>query len=140
MVLFALYAVGACEPARDGGGGGDGDGDGDVASGGSTSSGGAAAGGTGPFTGGGPSTGGTSPAGGSTSGGADQGGQGGFGGEAMGGDSSVMDCPENFEVPMGACEEGESFTCQGYVYPFVIVGCTCVETAGFDEPQWSCAL
>ena len=145
VALLAMHGLSACGDTKSTGG--DGDGDGDSASGGATSTGGATTTGGGPSTGGATlATGGASPAGGTggaASGGMNQGGEGGMGGapEGMGGegnDGTLMACPS--ELPAGDCELGDTLTCQGFILSFVMVGCGCIETAGYDEPQWYCAL
>lgn len=146
MVIVALHGLSACGDTEGGGG----DGDGDSSSGGHPSSGGSTSDGGSPSIGGSPTTGGASPAGGTggrSSGGMNQGGEGGMGGasEGMGGESNdgtgglpLTNCPS--KLPSGDCELGDSFSCQGWIYPFVTPFCVCSETEGYEDPQWSCAL
>ena len=143
VALLAMHGLSACGDTKSVGG--DGDGDGDSTSGGGPSSGGATTTGGGPSTGGAfPATGGATPAGGSggaPTGGRNQGGEGGMGGapEGVGGEViNGLNCPS--ELPAGDCELGETFTCEGFIYPFVTPTCSCIETDGYDEPQWHCAL
>jgi hypothetical protein len=58
---------------------------------------------------------------------------GGFGGVPEGGQ-----CPE--QLPSGECEPPDSFACDGYIFPFVSVLCTCVAPEGGGDAEWSCAL
>jgi hypothetical protein len=49
-----------------------------------------------------------------------------------GAEGETNDCPD--ELPSGACESGEVFSCTGWVYDFVEVYCTC------EAGTFSCAM
>jgi len=49
-----------------------------------------------------------------------------------GGEGETNECPD--ELPSGACEIGEVFSCTGWVYEFVEVECTC------STGTFSCAM
>jgi hypothetical protein len=72
------------------------------------------------------------------SGGMDQQSSGGMGGDGLGGlGGGSGGCPS--PLPAGDCEPGDTLSCDGYIYPFVSVYCSCNESIE-PTPQWECAL